>query len=444
MYNRNLYTSPTPSTYAHIHTLPSELIGYIFLLSIASNKTQPSERAWTTDSNALARLGVLHLVCTWWRDISLTYRVLWSMVSIHLTPRCRPLSPEFLVTVLERSGNANLSVDIKVGAKRGRELSTYLTVLQSHMHRMVEFKVKLECHADVRYVFPLEHPMPRLAQFCAVVGMEGRTFHGSPRQLSYYLPYMWHPGDDNETMHRSTPTSLDALHIELDIETLISLPQHVMGIRRLCLGTTDTINYRRIRNEVCPPVSIRGTYSLRLLDTAILDYNFHFPDVVDLVIDSQRAPQAAANLEGAFPAARSLSLGPLGYHDACFVHTCVELIKQTRDTVTELRFYGEYGVAQILQRAYADGQSHSGLCTPMALRQVVVERMDGIDERKDIRLYAETRQDLRETIACLLSHSQDVAIAWNHGLRRDVSYSAFTSDMKAMCLEFPGRLVWSV
>ena len=102
--------------------------------------------------------------------------------------------------------------------------------------------------------------------------------------------------------------------------------------------------------------------------------------------------------------------------------------------MTELRFYGEYEVAQILQRAYAD---YSGLCTPMALCQVAVERMTRSAEKKDIRLYIETRQDLRETIGCLSSHSQDVAIVWNHGLRRDVSYSAFTSDMKAMSSSSP-------
>ena len=57
--------------YAPIHTLPAEVLGYIFLLTIASNERQPPKRVWkVVEANMLTRLGVLNLVCALWRDIS--------------------------------------------------------------------------------------------------------------------------------------------------------------------------------------------------------------------------------------------------------------------------------------------------------------------------------------------------------------------------------------
>ena len=173
----------------------------------------------------------------------------------------------------------------------------------------------------------------------------------------------------------------------------MSLPQHVAGIHQLCLGTTDTGLYGRNCNRTGPPVSIYGTHSLHLLDTVILDCNSHFPDVTELVIDSQKAASALTNLVGVFPVVRSLSLGPLSRHDPCFIHTSVELIKQTRDTVTDLRFWGEYGVAAIIERAYASivgrgGHDRSGVHASVALRRVVVEKVNEEDcKRKGIPLY---------------------------------------------------------
>ena len=459
MFPRNLcaHTSVTRSkcclggrAYAPIHTLPAEILGYIFLLAIASNDRQPFKRAWkVVDVNMLTRLGVLNLVCAMWRDISLDYKVLWSTVPIHLSRHCRALPLGLFATILKRGGNAGLGVDIVVGMKRGRELGAYLSILHSHTRRIVEFKIKIESSADIRYVFPLEYPMPNLVRFCAVIAMTNRAGRGPPNPLNHYLPLISQPDTEgNGVTQCSFPTSLDSLHLELDTVTLMSLPQHVTGIRQLCLGATDTGLYGRNCNRSSPPVSIHGTYSLRLLATVILDCNLHFPDVTELVIDSQKASSALTNLEGVFPVVRSLSLGPLNHHDPCFIHTSVELIKQTRETVTELRFRGEYGVATIIERAYAaivgrGGHDRSGVRASVALRRVVVEKMNEEDyKRKGIPLYTQTREDVREGLHYLLSYFQDLAITWNHRLRREAPHSAFVSDMEAMCLQFPGRLAW--
>jgi len=429
--------------HSYIHTLPSELMANIFLHTIVPNNAQPSVQDWT-DSNALARLGVLNLVCTLWRDISLAYKVLWSIVSIQLTPRWPFFPPQFLATVLERSGGASLSVHIVVGAKRGSELQAYSTLLQSHMHRVVEFKINLKSRADIHYAFPLQHPMPRLARFCAMITTEGRQSYEPGHPLHYYLPPMSHSGtEDDDTTHPSRPMGLDSLHVALDTETLAFLPQHAMGIHELCLISTDDDPFGRGYNRSSSPVSIHGTYSLHLADTAILGYNFHFPDVTELVINSRRPSWAVANLEGVFPAVRSLSLGPFSRHDTCFIHTCAELIKQTRETVTELRFHGEYGVAETLERAFAKRNDRADPGMPIALRHIVVERLRNCGRRKDIRLYTETRQDMCKALRQLLELFPDVAIIWNHGLKQAVDHSTFASDMKAIRLEFPGRLVWS-
>jgi len=148
-------------------------------------------------------------------------------------------------------------------------------------------------------------------------------------------------------------------------------------------------------------------------------------------------------LEGVFPAVRSLSLGPFSHHDACFIHTCAELIKQTRETVTELRFHGEYGVAETLERAFAKRNDRADPGMPITLRHIVVERLRDCGRKKDVRLYTETRQSICKALRQLLELFPDVAIVWNHGLKQGVAHSIFASDMKAMCLEFPGRLVWS-
>ena len=72
--------------------------------------------------------------------------------------------------------------------------------------------------------------------------MYGTSSPGAPHtQIGTILRCGWHgiswipTSTDNET------TDLDALHIELDTETLNFLPKHVIGIRRLSLGTTDEL-----------------------------------------------------------------------------------------------------------------------------------------------------------------------------------------------------------
>ena len=133
---------------------------------------------------------------------------------IHLTRHCRALPLELFAIILKRGGNAGLSVDIVVGMKRGRELGAHLSILHSHTRRIVEFKIKIESNADIRYVFPLEYPMFNLARFCAVIAVTNRALQ---------IPSIIFPSYRNQTqraMARHSALSQLALILFISNSTL--------------------------------------------------------------------------------------------------------------------------------------------------------------------------------------------------------------------------------
>lgn len=241
---------------------------------------------------------------------------------------------------------------------------------------------------------------------------------------------------------------------------LRSVPRHIGRIRKLMISLFDGENADRVQCHDNTPTVFPDTQSLHVLDVGVLSCRLHFPEVTELVIDDvlnkQSSPSSFIGLHSkeVFPVLRKLSVGPLAQHDPALICSVASVLIGAKNTLEEVIFVGEYGVAEILQQAYGYGPGEStrsraqNICVPPTLHNLTIHNLKYSNHTCDTTVYMENKKEIDQMLWTALATSPYLErVEWHHDFPTNrTDPCQLRSEEQAIRFhfsQFGERFVWS-
>lgn len=206
-----------------IHSLPNELLAFVFADAHALLRANPSGKA---DLAALRFLVETSRVCLRWRQVILHTPLLWNTLVMTVTSGFKGniAAQEYLKAHLRRSNDAFLDMIVYADTEDPSDLNLFFDTITPHAARWRRFSIEMRC-ADINMVRPhfanLDAPKLRHLSFNVCGTPEGRSFMSPRAPYPTISPQIFLNGLPELSVLRLANASISNLHPQsTSIQTL--------------------------------------------------------------------------------------------------------------------------------------------------------------------------------------------------------------------------------